>query len=197
MAISITGTGNIQGASMQLVQKVSWTTNTASVSLTFDNTKYDTYFLFYWIDHNPNWYITAARFRNSSGDLSSSYAFNTEWLSTSSASGTNTASFNAATGWETGGSGKTACWLSGNGTGYDSHGFCQISCPNDSTAYPWIRANSTLIYRDSTDTYNEKGGGSHYGTAANTITGITLYGTGGVSRRGSVSLIGIKRNPFA
>lgn len=199
MSISISGSGGVSNSALELVGATSWTTNTTSVSFTFDNTKYDSYLYYFWIDHNPGWFVTTCRFRNSSGDITSSYAWSSEWLSSAITAGTNTATFNGSTGTgENGGVGNTSIWLAGNGNGFDSHGFGTIDVPNTSTQYPWIRSNSTLIERVSGDnaTYNEKSAGAQYSVTGNNITGITFKSSGGgASRRGTVTLIGIKRNP--
>jgi hypothetical protein len=201
MSISISGTGGVANSAMELVGKTSWTTNTTSVSFTFDTTKYEQYWIYWWIDHNPSWYCTAARFRTSGGDVTSSdYAFGTEWQSAASAAGTGVVTYNGSTGAASpngsGGVSKSQIWIAGNGNVFDSHGFGHIIVPNSSSFYAGMRVNSTLIDRANGDTYNERGWGTVYSTTSNNITGITIKAIdGGSSRRGMVSLVGIKKNP--
>ena len=202
MSISISGTSGVSNSAMELVGKTSWTTNTASVTFNFDSTKYEQYWIFWWIDHNPSWYITAARFRNSGGDITSSdYAWASEWQSSAAAAGTGVVNYNVGTGAaapnSSGGVSKNQIWLAGNGNVFDSHGFGHIIVPNSSSFYPGMRVNSTLIDRAAAEaTYNERGWGANYGVTSNNITGITIKAIdGGSSRRGMVSLVGIKKNP--
>ena len=202
MSISISGTGGVANSAMELVGKSSWTSNTSSVTFNFDSTKYEQYLLYWWIDHNPSWTWTTARFRTAGADITSSdYAFGTEWHPTNGAAGTSGASFNLGTGLagpnDTGGTAKSLIWLAGNGAVFDSHGWGHIVVPNSSSFYPVIRVQSTLIAREGANpTYNERGWGTNYGVTSNNITGITIRaGEGGSSRRGMVSLVGIKKNP--
>ena len=203
MSISISGTGGVANSAMELVGKSSWTSNTSSVTFNFDSTKYEQYLLYWWIDHNPSWTWTTARFRTAGADITSSdYAFGTEWHPSGGAAGTSGATFNGGTGMaspnDTGGTAKSLIWLAGNGAVFDSHGWGHIVVPNSSSFYPVIRVQSTLIERAYGDsqTYNERGWGTNYGVTSNNITGITIRaGGGGSSRRGMVSLVGIKKNP--
>lgn len=202
MSISISGTSGVANSAMELVGKTSWTSNTSSVTFNFDSTKYEQYLIYWWIDHNPSWAHTTARFRTAGADISSSdYAFGTEWLGSAMAAGTSQVTFNGGTGMSspnnTGGTGKNLIWLAGNGNTFDSHGWGQITVPNSSLYYPIIRVQSTLIERAYGDsqTYNERGWGTNYGVTANNITGISIMSSGGSSRRGMVSLVGIKKNP--
>jgi hypothetical protein len=202
MSISISGTSGISNSAMELVGKTSWTTNTTSVSFNFDSTKYEQYLLFWWIDHNPSWLCTTARFRTAGADITSStYAFGTEWLGSAVAASSAGVVYNGGTGLAapnaSGGVSKSLIWLAGNGNDHDTHGWAQIIVPSGAL-YVGMRASSTLIQRVSGDaqTYNERAWGTETSTTSNNITGITIRaGDGGSSRRGMVSLVGIKKNP--
>jgi hypothetical protein len=203
MSISISGTGGTSRNPHELVGTTSWTSNTTSVTFNFDNTKYEQYLIYWWIDHNPSWLITAARFRTSGADITSNtYAFGTGWLGSSATAGTSAASFNAATGASspngTGGTSRSAIWMAGNGSAQETHGWGHIVVPNSSAYNPHMRVCSTLIQNNSGDanTYNERAFGACIATTSNNITGITIKSIdGGSSRRGRITLIGIKKNP--
>jgi hypothetical protein len=203
MSISISGTGGIANSAMELVGKTSWTTNTTSVTFNFDSTKYEQYWIYWWIDHNPSWLCTAARFRTAGADITTNtYAFGTEWLGTATAASSAGVVYNGSTGAASpngsGGVAKSQIWLAGNGSDHDTHGFGHIIVPNSSSFYAGMRVNSTLIHRASGDaqTYSEKAWGAEYSTTSNNITGITIKAIdGGSSRRGMVSLVGLKKNP--
>lgn len=203
MSISFVGSSDsVRGSQFHLIGSTSWSSNTSSVSFSYDPTQYISLVLYWWIDHSPNWNHTLLRFRNSSGDITSNYSFSTEWQPVSATAGT-TPDFNGNTSIENAGSGRSYIWLAGNGTIYDSHGWCQITTNgtyNDGTYsdYPWTRTNATLIQspRSANPTYNERGAGACYATQSSNITGLTVFGSGGASRRGYVTLIGYKRNPL-
>jgi hypothetical protein len=150
MSVTFLGTaGTTVGSPFQLIGSTSWSTNTSSVSFSFDTTLYYNLTLFWWIDHSPNWTWTYLRFRNSSGDITSNdYSFQTEWQPTSASNGTSP-TFNGSTGeGADGGLNKNKIWLAGNGDIYDSHGWAQISTMgtyNESSNkhYPWLRSNAT------------------------------------------------------
>jgi hypothetical protein len=206
MSITFSGTpGTTIGSQLQLIGSTSWSTNTSSVSFSYDTTLYYNLILYWWIDHSPNWTWTYLRFRNSSGDITTSdYSFSTEWQPTSAVA-TTPPTWKGATGESDGDGGlnKNKIWLAGNGAVFDSHGWAQIGTMgtyNDGSYkhYPHVRTAATLTTspRTTAPTYTERGMGGCY-IASNTITGLTVFGAGGASRRGYVTLVGFKRNPLS
>lgn len=190
MPVTINGTTGISSSALELVSKVEWTTNTSSVTFTHDPSRYEQYLLTWWVDHNPSWEETRLRFNNSSGVISaSSYYTTSSWQP----SGTTTSTAVYSNG--RGGNTATSIWLAGNGQDFDSQGMVLVSIPNTSVNYAAVRSQATLIRRVSGDpnTYLEQSSGSYMGAFANTITGFTIFGISGASRRGVVSVQGIKK----
>lgn len=188
MPVTINGDTGISISGLELISKVEWNSNTSSISFTHDPTKYEQYLLTWWCDHNPNWFQTYLRFNNSSGVISTAlYGTTSEWIS----SGANPSS---ASNNSYGGQTSTGIWLAGNGNEFDSQGIALISIPNTSINRPAVRSLSVLTRRISGDpnNYTEQSSGDYHGAYGNTITGFTIYGTGGSSRKGVVSVQGIK-----
>ena len=85
--------------------------------------------------------------------------------------------------------------MAGNGTLYASQGMALISIPHNG-AWPRasIRGDSQLIYRGSTVHYLEQFSGSlSLSNPHTTITGCSVFGSGGNSEYGSVEIFGIER----
>ena len=190
MPVTINGTTGFSTAGSELVSKVEWTTNTSSVTFTHDSSKYEQYLVTFWVDHNPSWNQTYLRFNNASGVISgANYYTTSSWQPSGSLTST-AVSYNGA-----GGNTQTGIWLAGNGNEMDSHGMVLVSIPNTTVNYAAVRCQATLIKRVSGDpnTYLEQSSGSYMGAYANTITGFTIFGSGGASRRGVISVQGIKK----
>jgi hypothetical protein len=187
MPVTINGTTGFSSTGLELVSKVEWSTNTSSVTFTHDSTKYEQYLVTYWVDMNPAWYQCYLRFNNSSGVISgANYQTTSSWQpSSGGAPSTNGA----------GGLTQTGIWLVGNGNEMDAAGMCLVSIPNTGVNYAAVRNQGTLIRRVSSDpnTYLEQSSGTYVGAYANTITGFTIYGSGGASRTGCISVQGIKK----
>ena len=189
MPVTINGTTGFSTSALELVSKVEWSTNTSSVTFTHDSSKYEQYLITYWVDMNPSWNQCYLRFNNVSGVISgANYQTTSSWQTSSTA--TTPVSTNGA-----GGLTQTGIWLVGNGTEFDAAGMCLVSIPNTGVNYAAVRNQSTLIRRVSADpnTYLEQSSGTYMGAYANTITGFTIYGSGGASRKGCISVQGIKK----
>jgi hypothetical protein len=175
---------------LELVGRSAWTTSTSSVSFTHDPTKYEQYVVYYWITMDTAWSVTGFRFRNSGGDLTdANYESTTNYQPTTQDAGfTNNPTPYAGTG-------KTYIWLVGNGSTFDAAGTILVSIPNTSSNWASIRNTSTLIRRASTPTYEESSTGTYYNSSGygSSITGFTLFGTGGGSSRGLVTVYGIRK----
>jgi hypothetical protein len=189
MPVTISGTTGFSSTGLELVSKVQWSTNTSSVTFTHDPTKYEQYLVTYWVDMNPSWGNCYLRFNNASGVISGANYYTTSSYQTSSTA-TTPVSSNAQ-----GGNTQTGIWLVGNGVDFDASGMCLVSIPNTSVNYAAVRNQSMLIRRVSGDpnTYLEQSSGSYMGAYANTITGFTIFGIGGASRNGVISVQGIKK----
>ena len=176
---------------MELVGRSAWTTSTSSVSFTHDPTKYEQYVVYYWINMDSAWNVTAFRFRNSGGDLTdANYESTTNYQPTTQDTGfTNNPSPYAGTG-------KTYIWLTGNGSIFDAAGTILVSIPNTSSNWASIRNTSTLIRsnRGGTPTYEESSTGTYINSSGygSSITGFTLFGAGS-SARGLVTVYGIRK----
>jgi hypothetical protein len=189
MPVTISGTTGFSTTGLELVSKVEWNTNTSSVTFTHDSTRYEQYLVTYWVDMNPAWERTYLRFNNVSGVISGANYQTTSSFQTSSTA-TTPVSSNA-----NGGQTQTGIWLVGNGTEFDAAGMCLVSIPNTGVNYAAVRNQSMLIRRVSSDpnTYLEQSSGTYTGAYANTITGFTIFGLSGASRKGVISVQGIKK----
>ena len=186
----VTINGKMFGGGLVLLQETTFTSNTSSVSFdVFDDSKYGHY-LFYWVcNHGPNWSVTGLRFRNSSGDIStSSYSNNTSWKSSTGTGTTpthNSASYAGV---------QSYAWLAGNGTAYASHGQGQISMFADGTDRTLVTGMSQLTQKTSTDHYDEKWTSCFTGSDPHTnLTGFSIFGTGGNSSFGRFTVFGVER----
>jgi len=185
----VTVNGKVFGSGLVLLQETTFTSNTSSVAFdVFDDSKYGHY-LFYWIcNHGPNWHVTALRFRNSSGDIStSSYNNNTAWKSsTGSSAPTHNSSSYAGN--------QSYAWLAGNGTSYSSHGQGQISFFADGTDRTLVTGMSQLANRSGSDHYDEKWTSCFTGSDPHSnLTGFSIFGTGGNSSFGRFAVFGVER----
>lgn len=180
---TVTGTGQV------LLGQTSWTTATSSASFdVFDYTKYTHYIAYWYVNHSTAWNKTYLRFRNSSGDITSSdYYNNTSWKEAVS-SGTpahNSTSYAGQRAW---------AWLAGNGTNFNSHGQVLISIPSDGTGRASIRGISQLVNRTTAEHYEESFSSSLTVTNPHTaLTGFSIFGSGGSSTYGDITVFGIER----
>lgn len=187
MTVTVSGTNGISTQGLELIGKTSWETSTSSVSFNISS-RYEMYLLTWWVDHSPSWFQSYLRFKTASTTITSGYKTTSEWVGSSA---TTSAANNGYGGQNAGG-----IWLTGNGNGFDSHGMALISIPNTGLNYAAVRSNAFMPARDMSDplSYMEQSSGSTTGSDyGNTITGITFYGSSGFSRRGYVSLQGIKK----
>lgn len=189
MPVTISGTTGISTQGLELIGTTSWTTSTSSVS--FDiSSRYEMYLLTWWVDHNPSWFQSYLRFKTASTTITSGYRTTSEWIPS-------TATTSAASNNGYGGNNAGGIWLTGNGNGFDSNGMALISIPPTGANYPAVRSIAGMPTRDTAVdpiSYMEQSSGSTQGTNyGNIITGITFYGSSGFSRRGYVSLQGIKK----
>lgn len=175
-----------------------WTTDTDGVNFdVIDPAKYTNYFLYWYVSHSyasssDHWEITGLYFRTASGTISSGtvYRNNVMWVNPGSTSeSVNNTSYAGD---------KNCAWLAGNGSGYDSHGYCTITTPNSSLFKASIRGSSQLVHRSSNDHYREDFSSTLEGsTKANAITGVRFASwdapTGRYSQFGSVQLYGLTK----
>ena len=191
--IDVTGdinlSGKVVGGGMVLLQETTFTSNTSSVTFdVFDDSKYGHY-VFYWIcNHGPNWHNTHLRFRNSSGDISSTDYYNsTSWKNAvHGTSPTHNSSSYAGN--------QSYVWLAGNGTAYSSHGYGFISLFADGTSRALARGISQLSNRSSTDHYEESWASTLQTTNPHTnLTGFKIFGSGGNSSFGRFTVFGVER----
>lgn len=184
-----------------------WNTNTNYIDFDgVDLTKYIHYKVFWYISHGDEansantsdnvWFITALRFKTTSGLLeANNYDNNTLW--TTDTGGQYNADTDKANIQE-------FAWLAGNGGDYDSQGEAIISMPNYSGGFPCIRGNSHLMYRPTTESNYRESFSSVYtiGGSSQSVTGFRIYGTGGSnvastnythsSKYGSVQIMGLE-----
>ena len=191
--------GTISGGMVRL-GSVEWNTDTPFYDFdVIDSTKYINYFLYWYISHQntansgQQWSVTALRFKNSSGDISSGYDNNCMWVNSGQTSESiNNASYAGA---------QSQMWMAGNGSTYDSQGFVQITIPNNANFRACIRGNSQLIGnpRQSTsvaNSYKEDFAGVHLTQDPTAITGVRITswsGTGYTSQFGSVQIYGLEK----
>ena len=191
--VDVTGdinlSGKVVGGGMVLLQETTFTSNTSSVSFdVFDESKYGHY-VFYWIcNHGPGWNRTYLRFRNSSGDISSTDYYNsTSWKNAvHGTSPTHNSSSYAGN--------QSYVWLAGNGVAYSSHGYGFISLFADGTSRALARGISQLSNRSSTDHYEESWASTLQTTNPHTnLTGFSIFGSGGNSSFGRFTVFGVER----
>tara|TARA_B100001057_G_scaffold349989_1_gene351477 strand:- start:845 stop:2014 length:1170 start_codon:yes stop_codon:yes gene_type:complete len=186
----VTVNGKVFGSGLVLLQETTFTSNTSSVAFdVFDDSKYGHY-LFYWIcNHGPAWTVTALRFRNSSGDItSSSYNNNVSWKSSTAADTAPTHNNSTYAG------NQSYAWMAGNGSAYASHGQGQISFFADGVDRTLVTGMSQLINQTGTDHYDEKWTSAFTGSAPHTnLTGFSIFGTGGNSSFGRFTVFGVER----
>ena len=185
----VTINGKMFGGGLVLLGQSTWTSNTTGAIFdVFDYTKFSSYLLTWIVSHAPNWSVTNLRFRNSSGDISTSdYNNNVRWMGSQQTAPTHNSASYADT--------QNFAWLAGNGTPYASHGMAIISIPhNGNWARASIRGDSQLIYRGSTSHYLEEFSSSlSISNPHTTLTGCHIYGSGGNSEYGSFEIFGIER----
>ena len=191
--VDVTGdinlSGKVVGGGMVLLQETTFTSNTSSVTFdVFDESKYGHY-VFYWIcNHGPGWNRTYLRFRNSSGDISSTDYYNsTSWKNAvHGTSPTHNSSSYAGN--------QSYVWLAGNGVAYSSHGYGFISLFADGTSRALARGISQLSNRSSTDHYEESWASTLQTTNPHTnLTGFSIFGSGGNSSFGRFTVFGVER----
>ena len=191
--------GSIGGGMIRL-GSVEWATDTWYHDFdVIDSTKYMNYFLYWYISHQNTansgnqWQVTALRFKNSSGEISSGYDNNCMWVNSGQTSETiNSTTYAGA---------KNQIWMAGNGSTYDSQGFAQITVPNLSSLRGCVRGNSQLIGtpRNSASAgsnYKEDFASVHLSQDPTAITGIRImswYGSGYNSQFGSVQIYGLEK----
>ena len=188
----VTINGKLYGGGLVLLGQSSWTSNTTGASFdVFDYTKYSNYLLTWTVSHAPLWNHTYFRFRNSSGDITANdYHGVASWYGSSTTGSHPTYNSSGNFGGQ-----RTFQWMAGNGTLYASQGMALISIPHNG-AWPRasIRGDSQLIYRGSTVHYLEQFSGSlSLSNPHTTITGCSVFGSGGNSEYGSVEIFGIER----
>lgn len=202
-APSVTPVGGVAGTvggGMIRLGSVEWTTDTAFHDFdVIDSTKYINYFLYWYISHQntansgDQWSVTALRFKNGSGDISSGYDNNCTWTPSGQTTETiNSGSYAGA---------QSQMWMAGNGSTYDSQGFAQITIPNSSSFRACIRGNSQLIGtpRQSTavgNNYREDFASVHLSQDPTAITGVRITswsGSGYTSQFGSVQIYGLEK----
>lgn len=185
----VTVNGKVFGSGQVLLNTTTFTSNTSSVSFdVFDDSKYGHY-NFYWVcNHSPNWAVTGFRFRNSSGDIStSSYYNNVSWKH--NGAGNSPAHNNSTYAGQ-----QSYAWLAGNGTAYSSHGFGVISMFADGTGRAMVRGISQLMQRSTSDHYEEHWASTaHVTNPHSTLTGFSVFGTGGNSSFGRFTVFGVER----
>lgn len=177
------------GNGMVLLEKASWTSNTASASFdVFDTSKYTHYIAYWYVNHAPNWDRTYLRFRNSSGDITSNEYYNNLYWKQALDGQTPTHNSSTYAGQE------TFAWLAGNGTPFNSHGQVLISIPRDGSDHASIRGISQLIRRSSSEHYEESFSSTLNVTEPQTnLTGFTIFGVGGNASYGDITVFGIER----
>jgi len=184
----VTINGKMFGGGLVLLGQSSWTSNTTGAIFdVFDYTKYTTYVLYWMVDHSPSWTTTYLRFRNSSGDISStSYWNNVRWReSTASADTINSVSYAGN---------QNFAWLAGNGTGFNSHGTAIITVPRNGSSRTGVRGMSQLQNRTTHEHYEEEFASTLEYTNPHTgLTGVHLYGVGGNSSYGDFQIFGVER----
>ena len=202
-APSVTPAGGVAGTvggGMVRLGSVEWTTDTAFYDFdVIDSTKYMNYFLYWSICHENTadsgnkWSVTALRFKNSSGDISSGYDNNCMWVNSGGTTeSVNNSAYAGA---------QSQMWMAGNGENYDSMGFVQITIPNASFLRAGIRGNSQLIGTPRTQTtvganYKEDFASVHLTQDPTAITGVRITswsGAGYTSKFGSVQIYGLEK----
>lgn len=144
---SVTRGGNAMSTGMVKLAQAEWTTDTDGVNFdVIDTTKYINYKMYWWVTHEStagesttaSWYQTGMCFRNASGNLDSSGAYdnNTRWVP----SGTQTPTWNS-----TQSGAQSRIWMCGNGNTYDSQGEVLISIPPHSEFRACVRGSSQLM----------------------------------------------------
>lgn len=194
------GVAGTIGGGMVRLGSVEWTTDTSYYDFdVIDSTKYMNYFLYWYISHQNTansgnqWEITALRFKNSGGEISSGYDNNCMWVASSSTTETVNDAAKAGA--------QNQIWMAGNGSGYDSQGFVQITIPNSSSLRACVRGNSQLIGtpRQSTSVganYKEDFASVHLTQDPTAITGVRIIswnGSGYTSQFGSVQIYGLEK----
>jgi hypothetical protein len=174
-----------------------WTSDTGYVDFSVvDPTKYRQYKVVWWISHQntansgTQWTETAAVFLTSGGEVTE-YDNNVTWRNSSSTSeSVNSTSYAGA---------KSAMWLAGNGTTYDSHGEALFTVPNGSSFRAAMRGNSQLIGAPRQGTtavnYLEEMASVAYNQDPTAITGIRIRswnGTGYTSQAGNITIFGME-----
>lgn len=201
------GTGYGVSTGMVKLADAEWTTDTDGVNFdVFDTTKYINYKFYWWVCHEStageastsSWYQTGMCFRNASGNLDSSGAYdnNTRWIN----------SAQTDPNWNTGAQSgaQSRIWMCGNGNTYDSQGEALISIPPNSNFRAVVRGNSQLIGTPRVSTSP----GTNYcedfssvmiagSTDPTQLTGFRFCSfratTGGYSKRGYISVYGIEK----
>lgn len=185
---NVTINGKLYGGGLVLLGQSSWTSNTTGAIFdVFDYTKYANYVLYWTVNHGPSWTSTYFRFRDSSGDVSTSnYYNNTRWREATATVDTINSSTYAGV--------QNFAWLAGNGTNYGSNGMAVISVPRDGTGRASVRGVSQLHNRTSSDHYEEEFGSTLQFTNPHTgLTGCHVYGSGGNSSYGDVQIFGVEK----
>ena len=203
---SMTHSGNAMSTGMVKLAQAEWTTDTDGVNFdVFDSTKYINYKIYWWVCHDStagesttsSWYQTGMCFRNASGNLDSSNAYdnNTSWVSSGGTDPDTNNSIGAGL--------QNRIWMCGNGESYDSQGEALISIPPHSDFRACVVGQSQLIGSPRVG-----GNGTNYleefasvmiagSTDPTQLTGFRFCSfratTGGYSKRGYISVYGIEK----
>jgi len=191
-----TGTVSLDGGWKKLGSS-NWTSDTGYADFTVvDPTKYRQYKVVWWISHQntansgTQWTETAAVFLTSGGEVTE-YDNNVTWRnSTNTTESINSTSYAGA---------KSAMWLAGNGSTFDSHGEALFTVPNNANFRAAMRGNSQLIGAPRAGTtavnYLEEMSSVAYNQDPTAITGIRIRswnGTSYTSQAGNITIFGME-----
>lgn len=203
---SVTRGSYAMSTGMVKLADAEWSTDTDGVNFdVFDSTKYINYKIYWWVCHDStagdstttSWFQTGMCFRNASGNLDSSNAYdnNCSWVSSGSTDPDTNNSIGAGE--------KNRIWMCGNGYAYDSQGEALISIPPHSDFRACVVGQSQLIGAPrvggaSTNYLEEFASVMIAGSTDPTqLTGFRFCSfrgtTGNYSKRGYISVYGIER----
>ena len=185
----------------ELVNHTSWTSSTSAVYIPFQPGLYSHYKLFWNINHGPSWEETRLRFCDENmNPITANYYGAGYWYN----QGNTSAQMNSSPQF---GANVGHLWLAGNGVSWQSSGEAVIYTGDDyvyglgvnrnaanagtpGNRFPTMR-NKSILYGDTgSNIYTEESSGSYYGTTP--VAGFVIYGSGGASRLGSVSVYGAR-----
>lgn len=202
MAITLSA-GGANGNSLtnrdgwEYITKCSWVDQDVShVYFSLDKKKYEQFILNMYTDGSPLWsgaymeFMTGPNTADELGGLSS-----VGWANSTSYMGSNFTSPNYT---NAAGNDASYGWLAGDGSIWLGHSMCLISVPDTALNWASVRSMGGLSTNESVVStpysYVEDAHGVCKTKYGREITGIRIFGSGGgTSRRGSMTLHGIKK----